>query len=558
MTQASARAVTDAPGAPSPAAPEPPAKPAGRTVRIFGRTYPLVLPNIHDPRLHLAAVIISIHILGQVALEFRVSVPQILSAILICAVIEVGWTMYKTGGLVWPASAMLTGSGVALILRLNGMESGDHWSWRGWYVFALVAALSLLSKYVIRYRGSHVFNPSNIGLVAAFLILGSTRVEPLDFWWGPFDSWMATAYLIILVGGLLITARLHLLGMSAAFWITLAAGIGVLAASGHCMTARWSFAPVCGSHFWWVIVFSPEILIFLFFMITDPKTTPSGRVARIAFGICVAMVCTLLIAPQTTEFGAKVALLSGLVVLCLARLAFERFLPVAGSEQDRLGVFVGRLARDGSLRLAPGRAFARGAIVGVGVVLLFTTVVAAGVPARESLPRAGAPASTEVGTAPVISVDVDPSTLPHVTVDPQVARHSASLAGPGAQAIALTLAENLEVEARAVRGGEQSLLAAVDDGRRLSEMRRRVHDVLATGRAVVEHYRFGSLHLVLVAPEGQSGLSLGFEARGRVEEITYGVDGVERARARSPFALTFVLSQPTGDRWLTVDVLPLS
>ena len=44
---------------------------------------------------------------------------------------------------------------------------------KGWYLFAGVAALSLLTKYVIRYRGSHLFNPSNLGLVVAFLVLGS-------------------------------------------------------------------------------------------------------------------------------------------------------------------------------------------------------------------------------------------------------------------------------------------------------------------------------------------------------------------------------------------------
>ena len=81
----------------------------------------------------------------------------------------------------------------------------DHWSTHKWYVFAGVAAFSLLTKYVIRYRGSHVFNPSNIGLVVVFVVLGSTRVEPLDFWWAPLDSWMILAYAVILVGGLLIT-----------------------------------------------------------------------------------------------------------------------------------------------------------------------------------------------------------------------------------------------------------------------------------------------------------------------------------------------------------------
>jgi len=555
MTQLSARSVTDAPAAPSATAPEPPARPDGRTVRIFGRTYPFVAPNIRDPRLHLAAVIISIHFLGQIALGFRVSVPQILVAILVCAVIEVGWTLYKTGALVWPASAMLTGSGVALILRLSDMQSNDHWSWRGWYVFALVAGLSLLTKYLIRYRGSHIFNPSNVGLVAAFLLLGSTRIEPLDFWWAPFDGWMIAAYLIILVGGLLITARLHLLGMSAAFWLTLAVGIGVLAASGHCMTARWSFEPVCGSHFWWVIVFSPEILIFLFFMITDPKTTPAGRVARIAFGVAVAMVCTLLIAPQTTEFGAKVALLSGLVVLCVARLSFERFLPAAGSERDRLGAFAGAAGGGGDRYLGPGRALGRGAIVGATVVLMGATVVAAGAPAREAFVAASASVPTSKAAEPRLDVHVDPSTLPQVTVDPEVVGRG-DLSRADAQAIALTLAENLEVEAQALRRGEKSLLSSVDDGQRLNTLERRVDDVIETGRAVVPHYTFDAFHVVLVQPEGQSGLSLGFQSRGSVEEITYGVDGKERSRTTSPFSHTFVLSHPTGDRWLLVEVGP--
>ncbi|RPI23723.1 MAG: hypothetical protein EHM57_03560, partial [Actinobacteria bacterium] len=270
------------------------------TLRLGKRRYPVVLPSLRDPRLHLASVIISIHILGQTALGFHVSVPQILVAILVCAVIEVLSTLRKTGRLVWPASAMLTGSGVALIFRVIGTESGDHWTWYGWHLFALVAAGSLATKYLIRYQGSHVFNPSNIGLVVAFLVLGSSRVEPLDFWWAPFEGWMVVAYAIILVGGLLITNRLRLLVMAATFWIAFAAGMGVLASSGHCMTTRWSLEPVCDSHFWWVLVTSPEVLIFLFFMITDPKTIPDGPAGRRAYAVAVGLLTVLLIAPQTT------------------------------------------------------------------------------------------------------------------------------------------------------------------------------------------------------------------------------------------------------------------
>ena len=281
-------------------------------------------------------MIITIHVLGQVGLHFDVTIPQILAAILTCAVLEVVLTFRASRAFVWPASAMLTGSGVALILRVVGTPSDDPWNTYAWQVFAVVAGLSLLTKYVIKYRGSHVFNPSNIGLVVAFIVLGSTRVEPLDFWWAPLNVWMLTAYAVIITGGLLITRRLHLLALAATFWLTLNVGLGILAGTGHCMTANWAFAPVCGADYWRVIAFSPEVLIFLFFMITDPKTVPAGRVGRVVFGLLVAVASTLLMATQTDEFGTKVGLLAGLVVLCAARPLLDRVLPEPRSAADDL------------------------------------------------------------------------------------------------------------------------------------------------------------------------------------------------------------------------------
>ena len=99
-----------------------------RTLTLGASTYPLFLPSIRDPRLHVAAVIITIHVLGQVGLHFRVSVPQILAAILTCAVIEVALTFRQSRAIVWPASAMLTGSGVALILRVVGTPPDQPWN----------------------------------------------------------------------------------------------------------------------------------------------------------------------------------------------------------------------------------------------------------------------------------------------------------------------------------------------------------------------------------------------------------------------------------------------
>ena len=116
-----------------------------RTLTFGSTSYPLILPNIRDPRLHVAAVIITIHVLGQVGLHFKVSVPQILAAILTSAIIEVVLTFRQTRSFVWPASAMLTGSGVALILRVVGTPPDDPWNTDAWYIFAAVGGLSLLT-----------------------------------------------------------------------------------------------------------------------------------------------------------------------------------------------------------------------------------------------------------------------------------------------------------------------------------------------------------------------------------------------------------------------------
>lgn len=526
---------------------------AGRMLRIGANAYPVILPKIRDPRLHVAAVVLTIHTLGQLGLDFWVSVPQILSAILTAAIIEVTITFRRTRSFVWPASAMLTGSGVALILRVPGTPPDDTWSTHAWYVFAGVAAFSLLTKYVIRYRGSHLFNPSNLGLVVTFVVLGSTRVEPLDFWWAPLNSWMIAAYTVILVGGLLITRRLRLLAVAGTFWITLAVGLGILAASGHCMTARWAFTPVCGFDYWRVIMFSPELLIFLFFMITDPKTVPSGRVGRVLFGFLVAVACTFMMAPQTDEFGTKVALLGGLVVMCAARPLLDRLLPAPGAADDTVGRFAHRLA----VGRRPGTSVLRPA-VRVGAFASLTVILGVGVVAAGSSAQGviGLGSDDVLGRVPH---QVDPATFPTITVEQGVLDWNHEIAGSGAQAIVLTLAENLELENQALLRGDASILEAVDHGDRLDAMRARLDDAAATGSTVIDRYAIDDVHVTLLVPFGrQDGLSLGLESRGTQTTETYDADGNLQTQTSKPFATTFALRRATGDRWLNVDELPLA
>ncbi len=527
-----------------------PAVPAvpGRSITLRGTTYPVQLPRLRDPRLWVAGVTLSVHTLGQLGLHFQLSVPQLLSAMLTAAVIEVALTFRNQRAFVWPASALLTASGIALILRLPTTPRGDHWTFHQWYVYAGLTAFAVLTKNLVRYRGAPVFNPSNVALVLAFVVLGTTRVEPLDFWWAPPNAWMIAAYAIIVVGGALITRHLRLLAGAIAFWLTLAAGTALVAAFGHCITARWAFAPVCGFDYWWAIVTSPEVLIFMFFMITDPKTVPRGRVGHVTFCVLVGITCVLLMAPQSTEYWSKVGLLGGLTVMCVLRPLIERVVPARGSTDDRLVRFAGRVLRgtSGTRRRAPRLALAL--VVALAVP---TAVVAAGVPARAT------PTPTLHDVLGRDPSRIDPSTLPTVTVDQAVMEWNHEITADGAQRIVLTLVENLALEAEALRSANEPLLSVVDHGERLDAMRTQLAEAAATGRLEIRTYRIDTVHVTLLVPFGrQDGLSLGMESRGTVVVQTF-ADGTLQSTRTEPFATTFAVRRATGDRWLTVAELPV-
>jgi len=532
----------------------PPLVNPGRSVRILGRTYPVVLPKIRDSRLHVACVVITLHTLGQVGLGFHVSVPQILAAILTSALLQVAITFRQQRAFVWPASAMLTGSGIALILRVPTTPVGDHWTFHHWWMFAGIAAFSLLTKFIVRKGGSHVFNPSNVGLVLAFVILGSSRVEPLDFWWAPLSNpSMIVAYAVILVGGSLITRRLGLLTTVLSFWLVLAAGMAFTSASGQCFTARWAFAPVCGSHLWLTIITSPEIFIFTYFMITDPRTVPQGRVGRVMFGAMVGVVCVLLMAPQSTEFGTKVALLSGLTIMTAVRPLLERFLPAPGADDDRLRVFAGRMFHGAHSDEGTTVITRRSVSVSVAVALLLAAL-SFGARSAEGI-LAGEPENL-VGR---MAERLDPATFPTISVDRAVTDWNHEIDVAGARQNVLTLAENLALENQALIERDDALLTAVSHGDRLEALRSRLAKARDTGRTVIQRYDIDSVRVSLLVPFGrQDGLSLGMVSRGTVTTETIDAAGATVSSTTGPFETMWAMRRATGSRWLTVAELPVT
>jgi hypothetical protein len=175
-----------------------------------------------------------------------------------------------------------------------------------------------------------------------------------------------------------------------------------------------------------------------------------------------------------------------------------------------------------------------------------TVVAIAGAPNRSSAEAEPAP--------PTVGFDVDPASLPAVSIDDDVAGLSAELATqPGAQELAAALSFNLEVEAEAMRSRDASLLRAVAHGRRLDDVTAMI-DGAAGSEIVVPTYRFETLHLSIVYPGGaQSGANAGLAATGVVTLVTYSTDGAQLDVTEQPFDTLFSLREFTSGRWLTTD-----
>jgi hypothetical protein len=481
----------------------------------------VLLPTLRDPRLHLAGVIVTLQVLGQTAFRFELSIAQILVSLGTCAAIDFAITFRRQHVIMWPASALLTGNGIAFVLRVPDTQHGDWWSLNGWWIYVGTAAVAILSKHLIRFRGRHIFNPSNIGLVLCFLILGTKRANPLDFWWTNMTVWLALALLVIVAGGLLILWRLKLVAIAILFWLTFAAGIGVLALTDHHMTARWHLGPITGAYFWWALVSSPEVLVFLFFMITDPKTIPNGAHAQRFYACAVGLLATLLIAPQTTEFASKVALLGALTIVCAA----HPFLTAFGAR---------RWLAERTRRLGERKVVAAGALV-AGVVAVGGSIALAGIPAR--LDASPALRATTVVHLPPVTV------LPSRGVESQLTLATATQ-------IARNLATDLQAQADALRRRNPAALAAGASGDWLQGLQQRLRDT--AGKPIgVPTYNITGLRIHLETGEGQGPPIAVAALQGTVQLARYDPSTFTAAHLARAFGFTqtFELT-PDGNRYL--------
>ena len=532
-----------------------------RAVRLLGREYAVILPSIRDPRMHVAAVLVTLQVLGQTVLGFRLSVAQILICLATGALIEFVVAFFKDSAIMWPASGLLTGNSTAFILRTPGTLHGQWWSTHGIWIFIGVVAISMASKYLIRWRRRHIFNPSNLGLVIAFVALGPKLTEPQDLWWIPPGPWLIVTYAVLVIGGVLIAWELRLLGLELAFMAGFAAftALALALVPDHCMVASWHVAPMCGRELWQILVSSPELLVFGLFMIPDPRTVPDSPMARVAFGILVAILAVLLIGPTTLEFATKTAILASLVIACALRFALARFLaPLEARERRRarsrrLGwrlpaalavalLFIGTLpvaadlsthAPEPAAGLADGSTPALALTVGAGPAVGDWVSRSAAAALPPPIGSGPASASAQLWILPPI---------PDVTIASDVVAFDQS-APKSATRMAHDAVLDLIIESEARRAHDLQLAERGATGDGLKEFTDVIKQDIAAGKIIQKTYSFDKVSLDLFLPKFSSQASrlVGVTLKGTSTFTTRDASGAVLSRSSTPYSKSWGL-----------------
>ncbi|MFT5185718.1 MAG: Na+-transporting NADH:ubiquinone oxidoreductase subunit NqrB [Flavobacteriales bacterium] len=237
------------------------------TSSITSTSLPYTAKNFLDPRDFQIAFLSVFLIYGIIALDWSADWAKYLTLVSVSVIVQaIGERIVNKDRSSWK-SAVITALGLCLLLK-----SGELW------VLALASAVAIAGKFLIRYQGKHVFNPGNFAIVSVLLLTDQAWISPGQ--WGSgftlFFFFGAAAAMVLLKVGRLDTCI--------SFLITFA----LLEFSRTVLFLGWGpdvfLHKMCNGSF----------LLFTFFMITDPVTTPNDKKARVLWSVLIAVLAFIL------------------------------------------------------------------------------------------------------------------------------------------------------------------------------------------------------------------------------------------------------------------------
>jgi len=160
-------------------------------------------------------------------------------------------------------SALITSLGLCLLFK-----AGDP----SYYILAGILAIG--SKFILRFKGKHIFNPANFGLVVPILLTNQTWISP--------GQWGSSLTMLIFFGaaGLMILLKISRLETGITFLLV----FFLLLLAKDFLYAGWNFEVVIHK------MTNGALLLFAFFMITDPMTIPNNKRIRIIWAAVLSIV----------------------------------------------------------------------------------------------------------------------------------------------------------------------------------------------------------------------------------------------------------------------------
>lgn len=265
-----------------------------------------------DPRYLIAGLITLVLVMAQIRYHVVGGYTRLALALGMCVLTEAVLSLFTRGKIVNLQSAYISGISLTLLLKPQG---GALWP------FAIGAFLAIGSKYVLRYKDNHLWNPTNFA-ISVLLLVAADRVSVLSHQWG---NDIATN-LVIWTFGLLIASRVRVLHITLTYVLAFLA-LNALRAVAMGQPVLPEIAPITG----------PMYQLFIFFMITDPRTVVKGKKKQIAVALLVAVVETVIRFgsdrgwPLPTAFNVGPAFLALAIVGPVAKWLDLRRAPAGGT-----------------------------------------------------------------------------------------------------------------------------------------------------------------------------------------------------------------------------------
>jgi Na+-translocating ferredoxin:NAD+ oxidoreductase RnfD subunit len=246
-----------------------------------------------SPKWLITIFITTILIVGQISFQILKGVEVLVLCVGTALLVELVLSKFARGRVANMQSAYVSGLSMTVLTQT---QQGY------WWPFIVGAAIAITSKFALVYKNQHLWNPTNFA-ISLLVLFAPSSVSVLSEQWGNNKAPLLIVWLV----GLLVASRAKILHVT----LTYAAAfllLGWLRSEITGSLYKNEIAPITG----------PMYQLFLFFMITDPRTTVRSKRWRIVVALIIAVVECLIRLSHHYEWHALEPLQSAPPIFALA------------------------------------------------------------------------------------------------------------------------------------------------------------------------------------------------------------------------------------------------